>query len=620
MAEKTDPAGAGFAACSGMGGAWIGQAQWRILDLIAEPGLREFLATWAAWRADEARPRLLHYVACVAQPVEKNDVPHAAPPDAAEPALASQLAEHLWGLVPGVHRVSLDDGRVLLTLLVGDVQSLLRQQRPEADTVFWNGLGLGLPRTGHASQAPIDALKTVARCCRRGTELVAPHLDPASLQALSACGFVPDAPAGIPQRAPLIRATFDPAWQPRPTRPPLPDATLAQQLVPGHCLVIGAGLAGSAVAASLARRGWRVTVLDAAAEPAAGASGLPAGVLAPHVSPDDSLLSRLSRAGVRTTLQALAALLPNGRGADWQETGVLEHDAESPPRLAWSDGPGLDWSRPATAQQLARSHLRPGTQACWHARGGWVRPAQLVRALLATPGITWRGLARVARLYRHGDLWLALDEAGAPLAEGGQLAVVCAGPASALVSGTPLPLQLLRGQIAWSTYAQAPRDAPWPPQPVNGHGNLVPHVPLAASQGAPGWVLGSTFERDCGVLPVSAADVLAGRSENLAKLRALQPALAQSLAPAFAEPPGAGMPVRTWAAVRCAAPDRLPLVGPLDAQTLPGLWVSTAMGARGLTLALLCGELLAARLHGEPLPLEARLAQALSAERLLQRR
>jgi tRNA 5-methylaminomethyl-2-thiouridine biosynthesis bifunctional protein len=39
------------------------------------------------------------------------------------------------------------------------------------------------------------------------------------------------------------------------------------------------------------------------------------------------------------------------------------------------------------------------------------------------------------------------------------------------------------------------------------------------------------------------------------------------------------------------------------------------MGSRGLTFAALCGELLAARLHGEPLPLEPRLAAALDTAR-----
>jgi tRNA 5-methylaminomethyl-2-thiouridine biosynthesis bifunctional protein len=40
------------------------------------------------------------------------------------------------------------------------------------------------------------------------------------------------------------------------------------------------------------------------------------------------------------------------------------------------------------------------------------------------------------------------------------------------------------------------------------------------------------------------------------------------------------------------------------------------MGSRGLTFAVLCAELLAARLHGEPLPLERRLATALDVSRL----
>jgi tRNA 5-methylaminomethyl-2-thiouridine biosynthesis bifunctional protein len=35
------------------------------------------------------------------------------------------------------------------------------------------------------------------------------------------------------------------------------------------------------------------------------------------------------------------------------------------------------------------------------------------------------------------------------------------------------------------------------------------------------------------------------------------------------------------------------------------------MGSRGLTMAVLCGELLAAWLHGEPLPIEQSLARRL---------
>jgi tRNA 5-methylaminomethyl-2-thiouridine biosynthesis bifunctional protein len=95
---------------------------------------------------------------------------------------------------------------------------------------------------------------------------------------------------------------------------------------------------------------------------------------------------------------------------------------------------------------------------------------------------------------------------------------------------------------------------------------------------------------------------------NLARLEVLSPALAQALQPQFAD--GS---VQAWTGVRCASADRRPLVG----QLAPGLWIAAAMGSRGLSFGVLAGELLAARLHGEPLPIERKLADALDAARQL---
>jgi tRNA 5-methylaminomethyl-2-thiouridine biosynthesis bifunctional protein len=105
---------------------------------------------------------------------------------------------------------------------------------------------------------------------------------------------------------------------------------------------------------------------------------------------------------------------------------------------------------------------------------------------------------------------------------------------------------------------------------------------------------------------IKAADQLA----LLGRLRHLLPATAASLTPAFED--GRAL---AWAGVRCASPDHLPLVGALDETALPGVHVCTALGSRGLTLAVLCAELLAAWLHHEPLPLEKRLADSLRASR-----
>jgi tRNA 5-methylaminomethyl-2-thiouridine biosynthesis bifunctional protein len=133
----------------------------------------------------------------------------------------------------------------------------------------------------------------------------------------------------------------------------------------------------------------------------------------------------------------------------------------------------------------------------------------------------------------------------------------------------------------------------------------VPHDQAGAI-----WLAGATFERDRRDMATSDAD----QQHNLARLHELLPTTAQAIA--------RGTPatdIHAWAGVRCASHDRLPVVGPIDDASRPGLWLCTAMGSRGLTFAPLAAELLAARLHQEPLPLPTRLAAALDPARLFAR-
>ncbi|MFZ5486809.1 MAG: tRNA (5-methylaminomethyl-2-thiouridine)(34)-methyltransferase MnmD [Pseudomonadota bacterium] len=662
----------------GLPHAWAGQAQWRILETGFGLGLN-FLVTWAAWRADAQRPRLLHFVSTEAWPVSAEDLlrAHAAHPQLA--LLAQQLHDQFWGLLPGVHRLSFEGGRVLLTLCIGDAQTLLRQQDGAVDAVYLDGFS---PQCNPDIWS-LHTLKAVARWCRRGTRLATWCVARSVRDALAQCGFVVQRVPGVPPKRENLHAIYNPHWEPRrstQTVPVLPPVT-----APGRCIVIGGGLAGAATAASLARRGWQVEVLDQADAPAAGASALPAGVFAPHVSPDDSVLSRLSRSGVRIVLEHAQMLQAQGllrAGVDWQCSGVLEHRVDGSPGLPpeWESGPGADWSRRASAETLqlaacrtlgvdsenapqrgwflsdspphsgtmgqedgkkwaAAAHSQPTVPkpdrllaqlpvvatACWHLRAGWIRPARLVTALLAQPGIGWHGNAHVDRLQRSRDgaHWQALDAQGRVLAEAERV-VIAAGAGSRALLAQRWALRPLRGQISWARWPAGV--APMLPYPVNGHGNWVPSFPLGdEAEGPRAWVLGSTFERGVDHLPPTPDEQRAAHAANWHKLQTLLPAAAQQLQASFApflDMPGphaisaSASPLQSWAAVRCVAPDRLPIVGPVEPHALPGLWVCTAMGARGLTLALLCAELLAARWHDEPLPLEGKLARALAAERL----
>lgn len=614
----------------GLPAAWAGQPQWRVLETGFGFGLN-FLVTWAAWRADPHRPHLLHFISTEAWPVSPADLLRATTAHTELAPLAEQLHAQWWGLLPGVHRLAFDEGRVLLTLYVGDAQEMLRQQAPTADSVYLDGFSPSVnPEIWSA-----HTLKAVARCCRRGTQLATWTIARAVRDALAECGFEVQRVPGVPPKRDNLQATYNPRWEPRLRTVALPEATTPSTTPQSrHCLVIGGGLAGAAVAASLARRGWQVQVLDEAAEPAAGASGLPAGVFAPHVSPDDAVLSRLSRSGVRTTLQQARQRLQAGQ--DWGPTGVLEHRTDGTPGLPadWQEGAGADWTIPAPESACKEAGLPPDAVACWHAQAGWIRPSRMVRALLQKPGVTWRGNCPVASLRAppapnasaHAAEWQALDAQGHVLAQA-PVVVIAAGAGSSTLLAKRWPLQPVRGQVSWGRYA-AHLAAP-APFPANGHGNMVPSFGVGSSSN-PGdeateraWIMGSTFERNVAELPVSAADQLAAHRSHWDKVQTLMPAAARALASRFEarlaageQADTAGAPMEHWAAVRCTAPDRLPIVGPVDAQALPGLWVCTAMGARGLTLALLCGELLAARLNGEPLPLDAKLARALASERM----
>jgi tRNA 5-methylaminomethyl-2-thiouridine biosynthesis bifunctional protein len=373
-------------------------------------------------------------------------------------------------------------------------------------------------------------------------------------------------------------------------------------------LVIGGGLAGAAVAHALARRGWQVRVLDAADHPAAGASSLPAGLAAPHVSADDGMLSQLSRHGLRLTWPQAAALAPGLAS----QAGLLEHLRRGGARRAVArleaDGlgdatgqaaPGAEAAtRPASANEVSQAGLPTGTPCAWHANAGWIQPGALVRHWLSHPAITWQGGSRVEALASAPAgpaRWQAFDAQGRRLGQA-RLVVIAAALGSGPLSGGRLRLQAVRGQVSWGW--REPGQA-LPPFPVNGDGHLLPDVPLPQGRA---WLCGSTYGHGDESHDPREADHRA----NLERLGHLLPQAAAALGPAFSE-----RRVQAWTGVRCASTDRRPLVGPLA----PGLWVSTAMGSRGLTFAALCAELLAARLHGEPLPLPPELADALDIAR-----
>jgi tRNA 5-methylaminomethyl-2-thiouridine biosynthesis bifunctional protein len=350
-------------------------------------------------------------------------------------------------------------------------------------------------------------------------------------------------------------------------------------------------MAGAGVAHALALRGWAVTVLDACAEPAGGASGLPVGLVVPHVSADDSPRSRMSRNGTRLMLQHAQRLLIEGQ--DWACSGVMER-------------------RGAPEGDL------------WHPMAGWIKPARLVQEWLRHPGISFVGNARVRQLAYSEGFWTLHGDQGQPLAQAEHVVFANAYGCRELLHNVASNVELegdvlaksntwheLHGLLSYGKCpadSQAPAGGMWPTGPVNGDGSFIPGIPTP--QG-PQWFAGSTFETQASHV----ADIAAQHRANYARLASLLSEVGAALAPDFS----AGT-VQAWSSTRCATHDRLPLVGPLQTNATPSLWINAGLGSRGLSFSALCAELLASQIHGEPLPVEAPLARGLHAMRARRQR
>ena len=588
---------------------WQGLTQWRILDTDFGNG-DAFFSFWQLWQADAQRPRMLHYVALSKNAPSQADWRRLAQCEANLNEPSQALAKHWFGLLPGFHRFLLSQGHVVLTLCIGATLPLLRQQQFAADSIFLR----------ESTRLPDGDLiwlaKALAACSQRGTRLQAirppaTHSSSVLLAALQHCGFTIANTLTTTDCEHLI-AHYEPAWTLKNTR-----ATRFCVATPvGRCAVIGAGLAGASVAAALARRGWQVHVHEQAANPAAGASGLPVGLIAPYVSKDDSALSQLSRAGVRLMLQQAKALLE--AGADWAPVGVLERHIGGTPSLPgnWPDA-GHAWStlaRPALPPDAWRTGFDTARDL-WHAQAAWLKPAALVHAWLNQSGVQFTAGHAVARICRQQGQWTLKNSQGTVLDSADRVVIANASAATLLLQALShdyphlandlkrVPaMHGMRGQLSWGRHADAP-SAAFAPFGVNGSGSLIAGVPTELGLA---WFAGSSYQ--------PADQVERGEAENhlrnLQHLQLLLPTLANELAAKFI----AGQ-LNAWKGTRCISADRLPAVGALDAAAQSGLWLCAGMGSRGLSLSMLCAEILAAQWCAEPLPVEAKLAQLLAALR-----
>lgn len=590
---------------------------------IAELGFGtglNFLCCWRAWRALAPQHLRLHYIACEKYPLQSDALrkallewPELAP---LSEALLIRYPDHSAGF----HRLHLAGlagaAPITLDLYYGDATQMLAAQAERAaakvDAWFLDGFA---PRVNPQMWSE-QLLAQVARLSWTGSTLSTYSVAGQVVRGLRIAGFEVAKVAGFGQkRQMLVGHYLQEARLPSPIGLPKPSwlNLQARQEPAPEVLIIGAGLAGCASAHSLARKGYRVLVLEQAESIAAGASGNRQGMLQCRLS---NALNGTRQFDLQSFLYAtrefatLNQLFPD---IQWQACGVLNLDTALSARMKRRVGIDLRHYSSRIAQHLDRdatSHsagLEVDGASNYLAFGGWLRPAQLCHAYLQHPNIRLLCNTKVRRLERDGQTWHVYSS-DTKLASAAIVVIANSVNVAQLTQTAPLPIVPIRGQVS---YLRSTQQSSAIARVICGQSYISPALDGLHSVGA-------SYSKKI-------TDLALSEKEHQQNIEGVAPHLPQGAITADAIVGGR-------VSVRATTSDRMPIVGPVPdfarfeahyrklgqrerkkADThmpyLDGLYVSVGHGSHGLSNAPLCGEYLASIIANEILPLQSKVLE-----------
>lgn len=540
----------------------------------------------------------LHYFSFEKHPVVREDLARLY---RAYPEYSKESAELLRQypvLTPGIHLLKFLGGRVRLYLALGDVHEQLPRSEFQADHWYWDGFApsrnpdafserLFLEIARHSKPGAKGASFTSAGWVRRGLEAAGFAIEKRPgfgkkreciTGALRASIADLETPITHP-RAPGFRVPWFSGSGQKPLR--------AREKV----AILGAGLAGSAVAYALADSGAELTVFDPLGI-ATRASGNPVGLFNVQISKVPNPMSRFSQAALVQLLSELQTFPIEVRG------GILRTDLLDPAPLLDSDYPEDFF------QVTDRGVLLP---MC-----GMLNPVELCRYRIEASGARFVQDAAPAEEISRFDHVIHATGAMAQIPH----------PPLLQVLHDSLPTRAIRGQVILVR-----------PTPVSRGLSSVLVQEGYASPLAPSFtggeelhLIGATYQ----------AKIVAPDQEELDSASLLEEAKKW--------PEFSGLSREhlhsSRAGYRLSTPDKMPLIGPLcDPEALasiylpalrgaktdlsnlpplpaiPGQWVLTGLGSRGITTSSLCAEILASMMTGAPLPVENDLLEHLHSAR-----
>jgi tRNA 5-methylaminomethyl-2-thiouridine biosynthesis bifunctional protein len=595
-----------------------------------------FLAAWHLWRDTVGPTASLHYIAIEKHPLGVDELRRALSNWLELAPLADILLREYPDALPGMHQIQLDS-RVSLSLGFGDILDVLdaigdcdhpqlrSQLSIDADAWFLDGFA---PAKNPAMWSPA-VFAHIASLSKPGTSFATFTAAGEVKRGLQQVGFKVDKVRGFGRKRDMLRGSMaSPATPPAARRGTSPAWHCASRpaTTDKSAIVIGAGLAGCHTARALADSGWQVTILDQAPEHAAGASGNPAGILYTKLAAADSDQAEFSLGAYLFACRHYHAKFAQGElrdGLDGCLNGMLQLGF-NPAQLKAIARIGERYQRfghlvrPVSAAEAADLSGIPIAQpALFFPGSGWLKPRHICAQLLDHPAIEHTYNCHVSDLAPHASHWQIRSSNADQYSAA--VCVIAAGiDSSSFNTLGELPLRKVGGQISLLPTANV------------GLKMSICHSGYVTPLADGGMCFGASFRINDGATDLRATD----HAHNLEQLALHVPSLMSESARTQID----HHTLQGRAAVRCATPDYLPIVGPVpqfsavrdtfraladDAKALieqpgqywPGLYVNTGHGSRGLATTPIAAACIAAFANHTPRPLGWHVLRAVSPAR-----
>lgn len=514
---------------------WQNKSRHCVLELGFGLG-NNFIATYRAWLADPKRCDVLDYVGIEAFPVSAQDwgqLPKSTDQSCA--ALFEALVQQ-WPrpVEAGFHLLEFEQGRVRLVLIFWDVLKALVELDCPVHSVYLDGFA---PQK-NPQMWDAAVISGFRRLMVSDGRLASYSVAGSLRAALTNAGFIVQRRPGFASKKQRLEGRI------------AIGRTARAYSDRRQVAIVGAGIAGLALAEELTRHHFQVTLFERCATVGAETSAVPAALMHPPSAAHDSLEYGIQSHAYRLVQRRL-------------------HAAE---KLNLRGG----------FQAIHISEKRRNGKRHEHFSGGWLDPSVWVQTLWQMlicrenfDAILNSEVLAIGPLESSVNITTAQQQRTFDL-------VVLSNAINAKALLPELNLRPVGGQVEVMSYA----DLPLLEKAYCGQANIIPMAPHS-------WCIGNSYER--GVSPS------AGRPE-------IRDILTRNAAEMIEYPRLAelGSYCQSWVGTRVESNARLPLIGPYQ----PGVWLNCAHASKGFMTAFLAAEIISTQLRGRTSAIPERIRWA----------